>query len=46
MLLHVVNHAAYHRGWIVQMIFEIPARPPIADLPVFLMEVFPTYTRA
>ncbi|MGE8360267.1 DinB family protein [Pseudomonas sp.] len=46
MLLHVVNHAAYHRGWVVQMYFEIPARPPVADLPVFLTEVYPAHTLA
>ena len=39
MLLHVVNHASYHRGWICQMYFEIPARPPFTDLPVFLRDV-------
>ncbi|NQD95260.1 damage-inducible protein DinB, partial [Pseudomonas sp. CrR25] len=32
MLLHVVNHASYHRGWLVQMYFEIPAMPPMTDL--------------
>ncbi|MEM5367178.1 DinB family protein [Paraburkholderia azotifigens] len=36
MLMHVVNHASYHRGWICQMFFEIPAKPPVTDLPVFL----------
>ncbi|WPN60511.1 DinB family protein [Pseudomonas sp. P9_31] len=39
MLLHVVNHASYHRGWVIQMYFEIPAMPPITDLSVFLREV-------
>jgi len=38
MLLHVVNHAAYHRGWLVQMYFEIPAMPPLTDLCVYLTE--------
>lgn len=36
MLLHVVNHATYHRGWIAEMFFEVPARNPTTDLPVFL----------
>jgi uncharacterized damage-inducible protein DinB len=35
-LLHVVNHASYHRGFACDMFFEIPARPPVMDLPVFL----------
>jgi uncharacterized damage-inducible protein DinB len=36
MLLHVVNHATYHRGWIAEMFFDVPARNPTTDLPVFL----------
>lgn len=38
MLMHVVNHATYHRGWLVQMYFEIPAMPPLTDLCVYLTE--------
>jgi len=41
-LMHVVNHASYHRGWVVQMYFEIPAMPPVTDLPVYLRETQPT----
>ncbi|MNF53514.1 DinB family protein [compost metagenome] len=40
MLLHVINHASYHRGWVIQMYFEIPLMPPMTDLPVFLTEVY------
>jgi uncharacterized damage-inducible protein DinB len=36
MLLHVVNHATYHRGWIAEMFFQVPAKNPTTDLPVFL----------
>jgi len=36
--LHLVTHAAYHRGWIAEMFFEVPARPPQPDLSVFLTE--------
>lgn len=35
-LLHVVNHATYHRGHIADMMNRIPAQPPSTDLPVFL----------
>jgi uncharacterized damage-inducible protein DinB len=35
-LMHVVNHTTYHRGWIADMFFQIPVRPPTTDLPVFL----------
>jgi uncharacterized damage-inducible protein DinB len=37
-LLHVVNHATYHRGHIAGMIYQIPAFPPTTDLPVFLRD--------
>jgi uncharacterized damage-inducible protein DinB len=35
-LLHVVNHTSYHRGWVADMFFEVPRHPPTTDLPVFL----------
>jgi uncharacterized damage-inducible protein DinB len=38
MLLHVVNHATYHRGWVAEMFFAVPTRNPTTDLPVFLGE--------
>ena len=38
-LQHVVNHTSYHRGFVCAMFFEVPARPPTMDLPVFLREV-------
>lgn len=41
MLMHVVNHASYHRGWVIQMYFEIPAMPPVTDMPVYLREADP-----
>src|ERR1700724_143348 len=37
-LLHVVNHATYHRGWIAEMFFQVPATTPTTDLPVFLAQ--------
>lgn len=39
MLLHVVNHKTYHRGYIAQMLYESSCRPPAMDLPVFLRDV-------
>ena len=39
-LLHVVNHATYHRGFVSDMMYQIPARPTANDLPVFLREVW------
>ncbi|TLY55247.1 MAG: damage-inducible protein DinB [Gammaproteobacteria bacterium] len=38
-LMHVVNHATYHRGWIAEMFFEVPARNPTTDFPVFMREL-------
>jgi uncharacterized damage-inducible protein DinB len=37
-LLHVVNHATYHRGWVADMFFQVPAQNPATDLPVFLRD--------
>lgn len=36
MFMHLVNHASYHRGWVCEMFFDVPAKPPTTDLPVFL----------
>lgn len=38
-LLHIVNHTTYHRGFIADLFYQIPARPPTTDLPVFLRDV-------
>ena len=37
-LLHVVNHNSYHRGFVADMFYQVPARPPATDLPVFARE--------
>lgn len=37
-LLHLVNHATYHRGFVNDMMYQVPARPPANDLPVFLRD--------
>jgi uncharacterized damage-inducible protein DinB len=39
MMLHVVTHKSYHRGWAAEMFFQVPTRPPAMDLPVFLRDV-------
>ena len=39
MLLHVVNHSTYHRGYVADMLYESGSRPPTMDLPVFLRDV-------
>src|SRR4051812_44682236 len=38
MLLHVVTHTNYHRGFAADLFFQVPARPPTMDLPVYLRE--------
>ncbi len=35
MLLHVINHKTYHRGYVADMLYESGVRPPTIDLPVF-----------
>jgi uncharacterized damage-inducible protein DinB len=39
MLLHVVTHTSYHRGFAADLFFQVPARPPTMDLPVYLREI-------
>ena len=40
-LLHVVNHTTYHRGFVADLFYQVPARPPLTDLPVYLREATP-----
>lgn len=40
MLLHVVNHKTYHRGYVADMLYESGLRPPTMDLPVFLRDAW------
>ena len=38
-LLHVVMHTNYHRGYVAEMIYAVPGhRPPAMDLPVYMRE--------
>jgi len=39
-VLHVVNHATYHRGFVSDMMYQVPAWMPANDLPVFLRDVW------
>jgi len=35
-LLHVVTHCSYHRGWVADLFFQVPGhRAPTMDLPVY-----------
>lgn len=43
MLLHIVNHKTYHRGYIADMLYEIGLKPPTMDLPVFLRDAPPAW---
>jgi uncharacterized damage-inducible protein DinB len=38
-LQHIVNHTSYHRGFVADMMYQVPAKPPTTDLPVFLRDV-------
>ncbi|MDH3228989.1 MAG: DinB family protein [Alphaproteobacteria bacterium] len=35
-LMHMVNHNSYHRGFVVETFCQIPAPLPLIDLPIFL----------
>ena len=39
MLLHVINHKTYHRGYVADMLYQAGLRPPVMDLPVYLRDV-------
>ncbi len=38
MLLHVVNHKTYHRGYVAQMLYQTSLKPPTIDITVFLRD--------
>ena len=38
-LMHLVNHTTYHRGYIADMLYQVPANPPTTDLTVFIRDV-------
>ena len=40
-LLHITNHTSYHRGFVADFFYQVPARPPTTDLPVFLRDASP-----
>jgi uncharacterized damage-inducible protein DinB len=40
-LLHIVNHKTYHRGYVADMLYESGSRPPTIDLPVFIRDAPP-----
>ena len=35
-LSHVVNHGTYHRGWVADLFFQVPAKNPSTDIPDFV----------
>ena len=43
MILHVVNHGTYHRGFVGDMMYQAGVTPDATDLPVFLRDVARTY---
>jgi uncharacterized damage-inducible protein DinB len=38
-ILHIVNHGSYHRGMVHDVMYQVPAKPPVIDLTVFLRDV-------
>lgn len=41
MIVHVVNHNSYHRGMVADMMYQVPANPPVSDLTVYLRDIAP-----
>lgn len=40
-ILHIVNHGTYHRGFVSDLMYQIPIVPPASDLTVFLRDIYP-----
>lgn len=41
-ITHIVNHGTYHRGFVGDMMYQVPATPPANDFPVYLRDVVNT----
>ena len=41
-LLHIINHTSYHRGFVADLFYQVPAKPPTTDLPVFIRDAYKT----
>jgi len=39
--MHITNHTTYHRGYVADLFYQVPARVPTTDLPVFLRDAPP-----
>jgi uncharacterized damage-inducible protein DinB len=37
-VLHIINHATYHRGFVSDLMYQVPQKMPANDLPVFLRD--------
>ncbi len=40
-VMHLVNHTSYHRGFVGEMMYKVPVRAPVTDLTVFLRDARP-----
>lgn len=40
MIVHVINHGTYHRGFVGDMMYQVPVMPPATDLPVFVRDAY------
>ncbi|MCC3861917.1 DinB family protein [Pseudemcibacter aquimaris] len=45
-LMHLVNHATYHRGFISTLLYPIKSDGAANDLTVFLRDIWPKYNRS
>ncbi|SHG90587.1 DinB family protein [Marinomonas polaris DSM 16579] len=39
-IFHIVNHGTYHRGFVSDMMYQVPSIPPANDYTVFLRDVY------
>jgi len=43
-ILDIVNHGTYHRGFVSDLMDQIPIVPPANDLTVFLRDIYPDFS--
>ncbi|MGS2717319.1 DinB family protein [Eionea flava] len=39
-VFHIVNHGTYHRGFVSDLMYQIPVTPPANDMTVYLRDIY------
>lgn len=38
-IFHIINHGTYHRGIVADMLYQVPVKPPVSDITVYVRDV-------